>query len=115
MSKMRVHELAKELNVANKDIIQFLEGKNIEVKSHMSAVDDEHVAMVKAQFAKKEAKKEAKPEVKTQEVKAETVQEKKPVEKTEEKKENKKDEIHNRSPHKAKVTSFFNVKMFQFY
>ena len=59
MSKVRVHELAKELNVTNKDIIQFLEEKNIEAKSHMSALEDEHVAMVRTKFGKNAGQKEA--------------------------------------------------------
>ena len=36
MAKMKVHELAKELNVPSRDVIAFLEGSSIEVKSHMS-------------------------------------------------------------------------------
>jgi translation initiation factor IF-2 len=35
-----VHELAKELNVNNKEIMSFLQEKNIEAKSHMSAIED---------------------------------------------------------------------------
>ncbi len=83
MSKVRVHELAKELNVSNKDIIQFLEEKNIEAKSHMSAVEDEHVTLVRAKFGKTENKPEEKKVVaKPQEKKAEqpAVEEKKTVE-----------------------------------
>ena len=47
---MRVHELARELNKDNKEVIDFLRSKDVEVKSHMSAVSDEHVEMVKAKF-----------------------------------------------------------------
>ncbi len=53
MTKMRVHELAKELGKENKDVIDFLRSNNIEVKSHMSSVEDEEVAMVRAKFAAK--------------------------------------------------------------
>lgn len=35
----RVYELAKELNKSNKEILDFLKSKNIELKSHMSNVD----------------------------------------------------------------------------
>ena len=38
MSKIRVHELAKELGKQNKDILNFLAEKGIEVKSHMSSI-----------------------------------------------------------------------------
>ena len=46
MSK-RVHELAKELDKTNKEILAFLSGKSIEVKSHMSMLTDEQEGMVK--------------------------------------------------------------------
>ena len=47
MSEMRVHELAKELGRANKEVMEYLKGKGIEVKSHMSMLEDEHVEMVR--------------------------------------------------------------------
>ena len=37
MTKMRVHELAKELGVENKTLMEALEKKQVEVKSHMSS------------------------------------------------------------------------------
>lgn len=36
MAKIRVHELAKELNLTNKAILTKLKAMNIEVKSHMA-------------------------------------------------------------------------------
>ena len=54
MSK-RVHELAKELDKTNKEILAFLGGKNIEVKSHMSVLTDEQEGLVKKAFAPKPA------------------------------------------------------------
>ena len=36
MSKVKVYELAKELGKDSKDVVKFLEGKNREVKNHMS-------------------------------------------------------------------------------
>lgn len=53
MTKLRVHELAKELGKENKEIIDFLRSEKIEVKSHMSSISDEHVALVKAKFSAK--------------------------------------------------------------
>ncbi len=47
MTKLRVHELAKELNKTNKEILDILKGKNIEVKSHMSSLEDSEVDAVK--------------------------------------------------------------------
>ena len=46
MSK-RVHELAKELDKTNKEILAFLSEKSIEVKSHMSMLTEEQEGMVR--------------------------------------------------------------------
>lgn len=52
MSKQRVHELAKEFGKTNKDVMDFLKSKNIDVKSHMSTVEDADAEMVRANFRK---------------------------------------------------------------
>ncbi|MBR5896773.1 MAG: translation initiation factor IF-2 N-terminal domain-containing protein, partial [Lachnospiraceae bacterium] len=54
---MKVHELAKELDVQSKDIIAFLHEKGIEVKAAQSSIDDDAVASVRKQFSKKAAPK----------------------------------------------------------
>ena len=46
MSKMRVYELAKLLDMNNKDLLAHLEKLNISVKSHMSTLDDEDIQRV---------------------------------------------------------------------
>ncbi len=48
MSKMRVHELAKELNKTSKELLEVLEKIGVEVKGHMSVLSDEEIAKVKA-------------------------------------------------------------------
>ena len=40
MAKARVYELAKELGVGNKESLEQLKKKNVEVKNHMSTVED---------------------------------------------------------------------------
>ena len=61
MSKIRVYELAKELNLTNKALMEKLTGLNITVASHMSSMDDDAVQRVKAVlFGKKEAAVEEK-------------------------------------------------------
>ncbi len=40
MTKMRVHELAKELGMENKELLDILQKKNVEVKNHMSTLED---------------------------------------------------------------------------
>ncbi|WP_243003656.1 translation initiation factor IF-2 N-terminal domain-containing protein [Coprococcus sp. OM06-25] len=47
MAKIRVHELSKQLNISNKDIIDTLGAKGIEIKSHMSNLDDSMVGIIK--------------------------------------------------------------------
>ncbi|MBP1888506.1 translation initiation factor IF-2 [Clostridium moniliforme] len=48
MSKIRVYELAKELNISSKKLIQLLMDEfNIEVKNHMSVIEDEDAELIK--------------------------------------------------------------------
>ena len=48
MSKIRVYELAKELNVSSKELINILMDEfSIEVKNHMSVIEDEDAALIK--------------------------------------------------------------------
>lgn len=87
MTKMKVHELAKELDKQSKEIIAFLQDKGIEVKAAQSSIEGETIEMVKKAFgAGKTAEPSAKAETKAA---GETVEEKtaKPSVK-EEKKEN---------------------------
>ena len=72
---MKVHELAKELDVQSKDIIAFLHEKGIEVKAAQSTIDDDAVASVRNKFSKKAAPKAEAPKaepVKEAPVKTET-------------------------------------------
>ena len=73
MAKMKVHELAKELDRQSKELIAFLQDKGYEVKVAQSSIEDEAIALVRKQFGKAEAlqaeekkeipvKEEAKPE-----------------------------------------------------
>jgi len=57
MSKIRVHELAKNLGKQNKEILNALSEKGISVKSHMSSLEDEHVNMMKKMFGAVEKSK----------------------------------------------------------
>ena len=51
MTKLRVHELAKELNIDNKDLIERIEKLGLQVKNHMSALTDSAVLKIRQQFA----------------------------------------------------------------
>ena len=52
MSKLRVHELARELRRQNREVIEFLKSKGVDVRSHMSMVDEPAVSEVKNRFRK---------------------------------------------------------------
>jgi len=55
MATMRIYELARDLNLTNKVLLDKLGEMDISVKSHMSSLDDETIAKVKSQlFGKKE-------------------------------------------------------------
>ena len=47
MAKIRVYELARTLNMNNKELLQKLEEMEIEVKSHMSSLDELTVELIK--------------------------------------------------------------------
>lgn len=55
---MRVHELAKEMNKTNKEVLNVLQEKNIEVKNHMSSLSEEEIEAVKKSFTEKNGKEE---------------------------------------------------------
>jgi len=62
MSKIRVYELAKELEITSKELIRILKDEfGIEVKNHMSVVEEEDAALIKELLSgdKKETSKEA--------------------------------------------------------
>ncbi|MBE5887337.1 MAG: translation initiation factor IF-2 [Lachnospiraceae bacterium] len=55
MAKMKVHELAKELEIESKVIVEFLKGTEYEVKAAQSSVEDAAQDKVRAKFGKKAA------------------------------------------------------------
>jgi translation initiation factor IF-2 len=57
MAKIRVYELARELNLTNKVLIDKMSQLDIPVKSHMSSLEDETVAQVKGALLGKPADK----------------------------------------------------------
>lgn len=53
MTKIRVHELAKELGMENKVLMDVLKKKEVDVKSHMSTLEDDVVASIRSAYGKK--------------------------------------------------------------
>ena len=57
MAKIKVHELAKELDKQSKDVLSFLQEKGIEAKAAQSSVDEEAAQLVRKAFGKGESEK----------------------------------------------------------
>ena len=52
MSKLRIFQIAKELNISHTEILSFLKNKGIEVGSHMAPVDEETHHIILNEFHK---------------------------------------------------------------
>ena len=88
MAKVRIYEIANELKIQSKDVIEFLKEKNIMKKTASSAIEDDVIDMVRGKFTggKSESRKpqpesagqsfgKSKEEpVKTESIKTETAQ-----------------------------------------
>lgn len=61
MGKVKIHEIAKELGLTSKEVLERAKKLKMEVKNHLSAVSEEEEAILKNSFKKgKEEKKEEK-------------------------------------------------------
>ena len=52
MGKMKVHELAKELNLTSKEVIERANELGINLKSHLSSLEDSDIEKIKGNFGK---------------------------------------------------------------
>ena len=59
MAKVKVYELAKELDKQSKEIIAMLQDKGIEVKAAQSSVEEDVAEMVRSAFGAKKAPAQA--------------------------------------------------------
>ena len=50
MAKMKVHELAKEVDRKSKDLIEFLKAEGYDVKVAQSSIEDAEIALVRKKF-----------------------------------------------------------------
>jgi len=99
MAKVKVYELAKELKIGSKEIINFLSEKNIKVTSHMNNLEDSSIELVKNKFTKKETDSITKPETEMK------LKDEKKEAKQEEKHE---DAVKERPKKKSSITAVFN-------
>ena len=67
MAKMRVHELAKEIDKNNKDVLDVLQANGVNVQSPLSVIDEAQADMVRRAYAPKPEKTEAPAEEKKEE------------------------------------------------
>ena len=56
MSKKRIYEYAKELNLKSKEIIDELKSMNVEVSNHMQALEEEQIKALDKKFKASQAK-----------------------------------------------------------
>jgi len=80
MAKMKVYELAQEMGLQSKDILTALKNKGIEVKSHMSVLEDGQVEDLKNSL-KAPAKSEETPKAAEADKKEQPADAKAPVKK----------------------------------
>ena len=99
MAKVKVYELAKELKIGSKEIINFLSEKNIKVTSHMNNLEESSIELVKNKFTKKETDSITKPETEMK------LKDEKQEAKQEEKHE---DAVKERPKKKSSITAVFN-------
>ena len=78
LGKLKVHEIAKELGVSSKEVIEKAKAIGIEITSHLSSVEDDVANKIRKEFGKKAGKTEKKEEPK-KEAKKETKKETTPV------------------------------------
>ena len=70
MAKIRVHELAKELGLQSKDLVVTLQELGLNVKNHMSTMEESQVDWVKKQLSSsKEENVQPEPQNKTKSTK----------------------------------------------
>ena len=60
MGKIKIHEIAKEIGLTSKEIIEKANELGIEAKSHMSGVDEQEAEKIKKAFSKDSKKEENK-------------------------------------------------------
>ena len=72
MGKKKIHEIAKELDLTSKELIEKAKALGIEVKNHLSSVDEDIVTKIKNNLKKGNKKEETKDDKKTKRDKNET-------------------------------------------
>ena len=106
MAKMRVHELAKELEIKSQEIIESLSGTEYEIKSASSNIDDAAQEIIRKKYKKSASKAEEKPAAE----KAEKPAAPKAEEKARPEEKKPADAEHDRPKKKSSITAVFNAQ-----
>ena len=110
MAKMRVHELAKELEIESKNIVEFLKGTEYEVKTAASSIEDAAQEMVRKNYGKKaDAPKAEAPKAEAPKA-VEVKEEKKEAPKADVVEKTADGEIKERPKKKSSITAVFNAQ-----
>ena len=107
MAKMRVHELAKELNIKSQEIIDALSTTEYAVKSASSGLEDDAQKVVRSKFTKRDDAPKAAPKAEEKAAPAPKAEEKKSTPKTEEKKA---EDGKERPKKKSSISAVFNAQ-----
>ena len=59
MGKIKIHEIAKKLNLTSKEVLEVAKKLNIEAKSHLSGVDEEQATKIEKELLKNTSKDKA--------------------------------------------------------
>ena len=60
LGKIKLYDIAKELNLTSKDVLEIAKKLNIDAKSHLSAVDEADAKKIKESLKASKPKKEDK-------------------------------------------------------
>jgi translation initiation factor IF-2 len=60
LGKIKIHEIAKKLGVNSKDVLEKAQELGLDVKTHMSSVDESEAKKIEAKFSNSNTKKEVK-------------------------------------------------------
>lgn len=61
MGKIKIYEIAKKLDLTSKEVLEMAKKLNIDVKSHMSSIDEEDAKKIENNFTNKVKKQEQQP------------------------------------------------------
>ena len=63
MGKIKIYEIAKKLDLTSKEVLDAAQKLNIDVKSHMSSIEENEAEKIEKSFSKKKESKDSKKEV----------------------------------------------------